>query len=102
MSANALDVQAALRDPAGTFSSPEEVATHSALSREQKIEILRIWEYDAAEEQVATEEGMPGGDNGVLSRILLALESLGADFNAGAAAPTKHRALVSRRSNKSS
>ena len=98
MSAKDLDIQAALRGPAGIFSSPEEVTAHPALTREQKIEILRIWAYDADEEQVATEEGMPGGDNGVLSRILLALESLGADFNAGAVAPTKQCALLRRRS----
>ena len=101
MIARAVDLEAALRDPAAVFATPEEVATHPALTPEQKVEILRLWEYDTAEAEVATEEGMPGGDDGLLRRILLALEALHADVNAGDTGPTKQHALLRRRPGRS-
>jgi ABC-type lipoprotein export system ATPase subunit len=60
-------------------------------------EILRLWEYDAAEAEVATEEGMPGGNGDLLQRILLALDGLGAGSEVGSAGPTKQHALLWRR-----
>jgi hypothetical protein len=91
-------LEAALRDPAAVFAAPEDVAAHAGLTLEQKIEILRLWEYDAAEAEVATEEGMPGGNGELLRRILLALEGLGAGSDACDAGPTKQHALLRRRS----
>ena len=76
------------------FASPEELAADRGLSVEQKAELLRLWAYDAAESEVATEEGMPGGDDGLLSRILLALESLIGAAGARDTGPTKHHALL--------
>jgi len=55
-----VDVEKALVDPALVFKTPEEVLADSELSREQKIKILRRWEYDVRELQVAEEEGMEG------------------------------------------
>jgi len=98
MNASAIDINAALRDPAGVFSTPEDVTNHPGLTQEQKVEILRQWAYDASEAEVATDEGMPGGNNGLLQRILLALESMHADIGSGATAPTKQHALLRRRS----
>ena len=72
-----IELEQALRDPASSFAGPEDVVAHPDLSQEQKIEILRLWEYDATEAAVATEEGMPGGNNGLLQRILTALAALG-------------------------
>jgi len=95
-----LNLEQALVDPASVFATPEDVAAHPALTREQKIEILRLWEYDAAEAEVATEEGMPGGDDGLLRRILLALDALDAPGGAvgvGDCGPTKQHALLRRR-----
>jgi hypothetical protein len=89
-----IELEQALRDPAASFAGPEDVVAHPALSREQKIEILRLWEYDAAEAAVATEEGMPGGDNGLLQRILTALAALDAGAGACGTGPTKQHALV--------
>lgn len=66
----------ALRDPASVFASPEAVAGHPGLSPAQKIEILRSWEYDAAELAVAEEEGMRGPDNNLLQRIIQTLAGL--------------------------
>ena len=99
MSTRAVNLEAALRDPASAFAAPEDVAAHAGLTREQKIEILRLWEYDAAEAEVATEEGMPGGNDDLLRRILLALDGLGAADGADGAdtAPTKQHALLRHR-----
>jgi len=99
MNTKAVDLEAALRDPASAFAAPQDVASHPGLTREQKIEILRLWEYDAAEAEVATEEGMPGGNGDLLQRILLALDGLGAADagDTGDTGPTKQHALLRRR-----
>jgi hypothetical protein len=75
---------------------PEDVVADPALTRERKIEILQHWAYDAAEGEVATEEGMPGGETTLLRRILLALEGLGASGDDAGAAPTKQNARPPR------
>jgi hypothetical protein len=100
MVSGTVNLEAALRDPASVFAQPEDVAAHAGLTLEQKIEILRLWEYDAAEAEVATEEGMPGGNDDLLRRILLALHGLGA-ADAGDAAPTKQHALLRHRRGRS-
>jgi hypothetical protein len=65
-----------LLDPASVFSDPEELLERTDLSKEQKVEILRRWEYDASEVAVAEEEGMVGDRPLMLRRVLLALEQL--------------------------
>ncbi len=92
-----MNLEELLRAPASAFATPEDVVAHPELTREQKIEILRLWEYDAAEEEVATEEGMPGGDGELLRRILLALDNLIGDVDVGDSGPTKQHALLQRR-----
>jgi hypothetical protein len=67
MTTGTVKLEEALRDAAAVFAAPEDVAAHASLTHVQKIEILRLWEYDAAEAEVAAEEGMPGG-NGELRR----------------------------------
>jgi hypothetical protein len=91
----AIDLEAALRDPASVFVAPEDVAAHPDLSPEQKIEILRLWQYDAAESEVAVEEGMPGNSDELLRRIVLALDGLG-EAGLGSNAPSKHHAVIRR------
>ena len=71
-----IDREQALADPAAVFVSPDQVARHPALSIGDKIQILRRWEADAAEEAVAEEEGMAGAEPGLLDRILAALDHL--------------------------
>ncbi|BBK38536.1 hypothetical protein STAQ_36140 [Allostella sp. ATCC 35155] len=88
-----VDVDQALLDPALVFPSPEALAAHESLTVEQKIEILRRWEYDASEASVATEEGMPGGDGDLLRRILLALSRLSGRLDVEQVGPTKHHGL---------
>jgi hypothetical protein len=97
MQPTAVNLEQALQDPALVFATPEEVSAHAGLTREQKIEILRMWEYDAAEAEVATEEGMPGGDGEILRRILLALDSVIGETDVGDSGPTKQQAVLTRR-----
>jgi hypothetical protein len=54
----ALDLDRFLLDPGSSFRRPEDVVGDPRLRRQQKIEILCRWAYDAAELAVAEEEGM--------------------------------------------
>jgi hypothetical protein len=89
----AAQIESALQTPASVFSTPEEVIEHDDLTREQKIEILWRWQYDAAELGVAVEEGMPGEDNGLLRRIMLALGTLTGPIDLEHTGPTKQHGL---------
>ncbi|MEZ5910393.1 MAG: hypothetical protein R3D31_16460 [Hyphomicrobiaceae bacterium] len=88
-------------DPGVAFGTPERLVSRSDLTREQKIELLRRWWYDAAEEAVALEEGMPGEESSLLRRIILALEGLAGPVDVSHAGPSKHhgipRAALKRR-----
>ena len=87
------EIEEAIQAPASFFATPEEVLEHSELTREQKIEALWRWEYDAAELSVAVEEGMPGEDDGLLRRVLLALGTLTGPIDVEHTGPTKHHAM---------
>ena len=86
-----IDIKKALTDPSAIFRKPKDVVERNDLSREEKIEILRRWEYDARELQVADEEGMAPADPQpvILDAILNALRSLGAPADIEHSAPTK-------------
>ncbi len=80
----------ALLDPASVFSNPMAVVDEKALSTERKIEILRRWEYDAKEVQVADEEGFPAREPGtLLDAVIAALHQLGAGPDLEHSPPTK-------------
>jgi len=80
----------ALVDPANVFPEPMAVLDEDRLSREQKIEILRHWEYDAREMQVAEEEGLSARKPGhLLDSVLAALHQLGAGPDVEHSPPTK-------------
>ena len=89
----AIDVEQALLDPASVFETPEAVLLCEALSKQQKIEILRRWEYDASETSVATEEGMPDGKNDLVHRILVALDRLAGEIDVEQVGPTKQHGI---------
>ena len=88
-----IDMDQALLDPGSVFATPEAVVLDDRLSEQQKIEILRRWEYDASEASVAVEEGMPDGDGDLLQRIVLALEKVSGGFDAERSAPTKQHGI---------
>jgi len=84
-----MNIEKALINPAKVFESPQSVCDESTLSTEQKVEILRRWEYDAREMQVAEEENMKGNSGDILDDVLAALNSIGADEHLEHSSPTK-------------
>ena len=84
-----IDVEKALLDPGLVFKTPGDVLANNQLTRAQKIEILRRWEYDVRELQVADEEGMEGPEPVTLDAVLDALRTLGAPEDTEHSAPTK-------------
>jgi len=85
-----IDIEKALFNPTSVFKSPQEVISIKELSREQKIKILRQWEYDARELQVAEEENMLGPETeDLLYQILIALHRLGIAADQEDSPPTK-------------
>ena len=86
-----VDVEQALLNPAVVFKKPGDVVDSTDLPREQKIAILRRWEYDVRELQVADEEGMtaPKPQIVTLDLIIDALRTLGAPPDVEHSAPTK-------------
>ncbi|MDZ7825191.1 MAG: hypothetical protein U5R48_03090 [Gammaproteobacteria bacterium] len=76
------------------FEGPEDVLDRAELSREDRIRILRAWEYDAAELEVSTEEGMDGPKDGLLQRVLDALATLTDGRDAEHVAPSKQHGLL--------
>lgn len=65
-------------DPTAVFRTPGELMARTDLSDAQKIELLRRWEYDARELEVAEEENMAGSgdDTDLLDEILNCLRQL--------------------------
>jgi hypothetical protein len=84
-----MDIKQALLDPSSVFSAPADVCNSPELTQEQKVEILRRWEYDARELQVAEEESMEGSGGVALDAVLKALHHLGEGANATISPPTK-------------
>ncbi len=84
-----IDIEKAILVPASVFKTPEEVLNSQELSRDQKIKILRSWEYDARQLEVAEEENMIGTQEDILDQIIFALRSLDAEYNLDQTSPTK-------------
>ena len=86
-----IDVKKALLDPSTVFHKPDEIVENNELSREEKIEILRRWEYDVRELQVTDEESMtaPRPERVTLDAVLEALRAVGAPADLERSAPTK-------------
>jgi len=80
-------------NPRAAYQHPEQVITDQSLTREQKIEILREWHYDAVRLQESAGENMTGGEPDLLRQVsnaLLRLDvspSVEADPNAQKPAP---------------
>lgn len=87
-------LERARTDPSSVFVNPDEVTDHPELTLEQKLEILRSWEYDAAEVAVAEEEGMRGPEDDLLRRIILAIGRLTPAEEVDAVSPTKQHGMT--------
>ncbi len=85
-----IDLNMAMLDPTAVFKDPEEVVASDELDRDQKIEILRRWEYDARQLEVAEEEaGMAVRQPDMFDRVVQALHTLGAERDTEHSPPTK-------------
>ena len=85
-----IDVKQAMLDPTSVFKDPTEVVSDENLSRDQKIEILRRWQYDAHQLEVAEEEaGMAVRRPDMFDRVLQALHTLGVELDTEHSPPTK-------------
>jgi hypothetical protein len=83
-------VAKALLDPSSVFSTPMDVVEDKIVTAELKIEILRRWEYDAREMQVADEEGFPARPPGcLLDAVITALHRMGTGTDIEHSPPTK-------------
>jgi hypothetical protein len=72
----AQDFDKALLSPTKVFESPMEVARTDALTTEQKLEILKRWEAEARDLQVAQEENMTGGEGSGLIDVRRAIDAV--------------------------
>ena len=85
-----VDLKQAMLDPTSVFKDPTDVVDDANLSIDQKIEILRRWEYDARQLEVAEEEaGMAVRQPDMFDRVVQALHTLGAEIDVEHTPPTK-------------
>ena len=54
-----------IEHPAAQYDAPAELVKDKALSREEKKMALNSWEQDARQLLTASNEGMPGSEEGV-------------------------------------
>lgn len=81
------------------FASPEALLARDDLSREQKLALLRQWEYDLHLLQVATEENMtgdtpPGANAEIIREVRAAAEKLGAHLGDEGGGPAKAGSII--------
>ena len=85
-----IDVKQAMLNPTSVFMDPTDVVADEDLSRDQKVEILHRWEYDARELEVAEEEaGMAVRRPDMFDRVVQALHTLGVERDTEHTPPTK-------------
>jgi len=66
-------------DPSTTYETPADLLKADDISRDEKIRLLRDWEYTLRQVQVAEEENMPNGPKAHLKDVLDALHELGSE-----------------------
>ena len=94
-----MDIERAKHDPSSQFNSPAEILQHNSISIDDKIAILKQWDYDTREQMVGEEESLGGSDNAsdnnlgeLLRDIRKALQSLDPSLDeddTGNGSPTK-------------
>jgi hypothetical protein len=47
------------------YATPDQLIDDRDLSREEKLDALKIWEQDARQMLTASSEGMPGSEEGI-------------------------------------
>jgi len=81
------------------FETPEALLATKELTREQKLTLLRQWEYDLHLLQVATEENMtgdtpPGNNAEKIREVHAAAEKLGAEMDSKGSGAAKTGAII--------
>ncbi len=85
-----IDVKTAMLAPTMVFEDPMDVVANDELTRDQKVEILRRWEYDARQLEIAEEEaGMAVRRPEMFDLVLQALHTLGVARDIEHTPPTK-------------
>lgn len=54
-----------MTSPAGAYDKPHDIVKDKALSHEEKKDKLNTWEQDARQLMTASNEGMPGPEEGL-------------------------------------
>ncbi len=90
-----VDYERARLIPRAVFAAPRAVLACADLTREQKVDVLLRWAYDAAQLGVAREEGMAGEEQDLQGQILSALASLQADPDTEWTGPTTQHGVPS-------
>jgi hypothetical protein len=72
----AKDYDQALLTPQKIFELPMEVVETESLTAEQKLKVLKRWEADAHDLEVATDENMSGGERSRLGEVRRAIHEL--------------------------
>lgn len=90
-------------DVAKHFATPEALLANQDLTRDQKLALLRQWEYDLHLLHVATEENMTGdtpqGENAVtIQQVHAAAEKLGATLDTEGSGAAKTGAVIKEKS----
>jgi hypothetical protein len=83
------DKKKALTNPSSIFRHPADVVDSAELDRADKTKILKQWELDARLLQVATEEGMSGGEHSLFEDVKKAQKRLHVAPLVEDGAPTK-------------
>ncbi|MFO7812132.1 MAG: hypothetical protein R6V21_04115 [Pelovirga sp.] len=78
-----------LINPADIYHDPNQVLQDESLTQEEKMKILKQWEYDARELEVAEEENMAGDAPSMLGEVLKAILKLEAGGLSKKASTTK-------------
>ncbi len=72
-----LSIDQIRKNPAAYFNTPDDVIDNQQYTDGEKLEILRAWELDARQLQVAADENMDGGKDPCLDKVVTALMRLG-------------------------
>ena len=86
-----MSVETVMKNPNTYFGSLTDLYEEESLTKDQKINILCQWRYDAIELEAAEEESMGGGPPSNLHEILEALRCLKSNSD------SEHSSIIKQR-----
>jgi hypothetical protein len=72
----AKDYDRALLSPSSVFDRPMDVVATDSMTSDQKMEVLKRWEAEARDLEVADAEAMSGGEPSQLPDVRVAIDLL--------------------------